>query len=184
MVNYFLHNKKEDAMEYDQDRAKALVHHIAHSVPSDCLGSVKLNKVLWYADFVSYLRLGEPITGETYVKRQYGPAPKHIQFIIEELKRAGALVVKEGEFYGYSKKEFVSTKKPDISVFSPNEISIVDEAIRFVCYGNTANSISEKTHGIVWELADMGEEMPYETAFLEWIGEINEDDIAWAQGTR
>ena len=170
-------------MEYDHEKIKFLVHYIAETVPSDCLGSVKLNKVLWYADFVSFLRLGEPITGETYVKRQFGPAPKHIQFIVSDLQKDGRLVVREEEYYGYDKKEYFSTRKPDISMFKPDEISIVSEAIRYVCYQHTANSISEKTHGLVWELAEMGEEMPYETAFLEWIGEINEDDIAWAQTT-
>lgn len=171
-------------MELDRDKLKGLVHYIATAVrhPDD-LGAIKLNKVLWYADMNAYLVLGESITGETYVKRQYGPAPKHIVPIVEDLMRSGRIIVQEVNYFGDSKREYISLRDPDVSLFTSEEISIVEEAIRYVCYRHTATSISDKTHGMIWDLAEMGEEMPYHTAFVMELGEIDETDIDWAHNS-
>ena len=44
---------------------------------------------------------------------------------------------------------------------------------------HTATSISEETHDLIWSLAQMGEEIPYETVFASRTSEIDETDVAW-----
>jgi hypothetical protein len=65
-------------------------------------------------------------------------------------------------------------------LFSSDELRLIDEAFEHVCLNHTARSVSEETHGVIWELAAMGEEMPYSTVFAANDGEITEEDIAWA----
>jgi hypothetical protein len=165
---------------FDREKFKSLVHYVCWSCEDPTvLGSVKLNKVLYKADFAAYYR-DSSITGEEYVKRQYGPVPKHIVPILRELAENGDVAIRDAEHFGYDKKEFFAITKPDLSRFTAEEISIVDEMILYVCYQHTARSISKELHDEVWELAEIGEEIPYVTAFSR-PGEITEMDIEWAR---
>ena len=168
-------------MDLDWKKFIAAIHYVCHkaSDPS-VLGSVKLNKVLWYSDVVNYMVSGHAITGETYVKRQHGPVPKHVPGAIDELVRSGRIVRGKVDHYGFMKNEYVSLAEPDLSLFSPDEIARIDEAFEHVCLNHTARSVSEETHGVIWALAGMGEEMPYHTVFASTEGEIDEADLAWA----
>lgn len=163
-------------------KLEALAHYICYKCQDPTiLGSTKLNKILWYSDVISLKLRGEAITGETYVKRQYGPVPKHILEVIRRLQKQGAIVVRPSDYHGYQKRDFIAMTKPDFSVFSPEEISIVDDVLREVCYNHTATSISLATHDDIWKLADIGEEIPLETAFASELAEISEEDVKWAK---
>lgn len=167
-------------MELNEKKLKALVHYVAYLAhdPS-VLGKTKLNKVLWISDLNYYLLYGEPITGEEYIKHMFGPVPKHIDDAIEELDESDSIVVRDCNHYGYSKKEYIALNKPDISIFSAEEISIIHEAFDHVCHNNTAVSISEETHDEIWETAGIGEDLPLFTAFAAMPSEIDDDDIRW-----
>lgn len=166
----------------DRQKLKALVHYVCHKVrdPSK-LGKTKLNKVLFYADFQSFLDTGESMTGETYVKFQHGPVSEHIQEIIAELEDEGTLATRETKHHGYQKKEYVALKEPDLSLFAGQEISVADDVIDDVCREHTAASISEFSHNHIWEAAEIGEEIPYGAALVYQLGEIEPDDMAWAK---
>ena len=60
-------------MQFHREKLKELILHVSKKARLRDLGSIKLNKVLWFSDITAYLHLGEPITGETYLKRQFGP---------------------------------------------------------------------------------------------------------------
>ena len=166
----------------DLKKLKALVHYVCSKCPdTSLLGATKLNKILWYADAISLQTRGISITKETYVKRQFGPVPKHILSIIARLEDEGAIAVKNTPFHNYEKREFVSLKKPNISMFSPEEISLIDDVIREICFNHTASSISLASHDRTWELAEIGDELPLETVFASALDEITEADVKWAR---
>jgi hypothetical protein len=50
-----------------------------------------------------------------------------------------------------------------------------------MCQKHTASSMSELSHDIIWEAAEIGEEIPLYTYFASRFGEINEEDIQWAK---
>jgi hypothetical protein len=169
-------------MRLDWEKFKALVHYIAERADDpSVLGSVKLNKVLWYSDVIHYMVTGKPITGETYVKRQWGPVPKHVLKAIEQLGREGKVARGKADHYGLIKNEYIALTGSDKSHFTGEEISFIDEAFEHVCMQHTAKSVSNETHDIIWKLAETGEEIPYCTVFAAYPGEVNEDDMAWAQ---
>jgi hypothetical protein len=58
---------------------------------------------------------------------------------------------------------------------------MIDDILEIICTEHTAQSISDTTHDKIWELAEIGEEIPYYTIFASKLGEINEDDIKWAK---
>ena len=168
-------------LKFAESKFKELILYISHKAEPKNLGAIKLNKILWYSDMLSYLLFEKPISGETYIKRQYGPVPKHILAVIDQLVASGDMCMRDTNYFGYAKKEHLPLRKPDLSAFSADEISIVDNIIDTICEGHTATSISEHSHDRIWELAEIGEEIPYNTIFASQLGEIDEFDIQWSQ---
>lgn len=168
-------------MTRDREKLKTLIHYVCWKVEPAILGSIKLNKVLWLSDLSMYVSFGEAMTGEHYVKRQFGPVSLSGPGLIGELEHEKRLVVRRRDAFGYDKVDYIALTKPDISAFKPDEISLVDSAIQYVCYEHTAREISAKTHDVIWELADLGEEIPYEAMLASRLGEVTPEDLAWAK---
>jgi hypothetical protein len=165
---------------YDGDKFKNLVHYVCSISPNPkVLGATKLNKILWYSELNSFLSLGKPITGAKFVKRQFGPVAKATLPVLENLRSEGAIIIVDTEHFGKPKKEYISLRKPDLSAFSPEEISIITQVTEIICQKHTASSISAATHDDIWEMAEIGEEIPLSTVFAV-RGEVTEDDVAWA----
>jgi uncharacterized phage-associated protein len=166
------------------NKFKALVHYICEKANNPAvLGSVKLNKVLWYSDSIHYMVAGQSITGETYVKRQHGPVPRHIVSAIDELVRERKVARGRVDHFGFTKSEFIAIEDAEVSLFTAGQIKLVDEAFEHVCMNHTARSVSEETHGIIWKIAEMGEDIPLATVFASNVGEVDETDVAWAKET-
>ncbi len=166
----------------DAKKLKALTHYVCWKCENPAvLGATKLNKALWVSDLWSYIRTGVPITGETYVKRQYGPVPRTILTIIGELESEGAIVTRDRQYDTYMKREFIALTEPELSIFSAQEISVIDKAIDFVCHQHTAREISDRTHDDIWEIAEIGEEIPYHAMLAVTLGEVTAEDVAWAR---
>jgi len=169
-------------MRFDPDKFTRLVQYVCYSCgdPRD-LGKVKLNKILWFADMLTFERTGEPLTGESYVKLQFGPVPRHIRDTIQRLTETGALTVREPELQ-FEPVLFFAGEKPSLEGFTADEVSLVDSIIKAVCTNHTATSISRLTHDAIYDLAEMGEEIPYEAFLASQLGDITEGDLKWAEG--
>ena len=168
-------------MDFDRDKFKALVHYVCwkrRDDPAKLLGSTKLNKILWLADFITYYREGAPITGARYVKREFGPVPRAIMPVLRDLEREGAVFTREISFHGRPKVDFIIAREPMVE-FSMKELETIDRIITFVCEEHTAKSISDLSHDHIWHSAEDGEEIPYFTIFAI-PGELTEDDRQWA----
>ncbi|HUH84233.1 MAG TPA: Panacea domain-containing protein [Stellaceae bacterium] len=148
------------------------------------LGATKLNKVLWLSDAHAFMVVGQPITEAKYVKQQFGPVPGAILPTLRELQREAKIAVRDVEYFGRPKREFFALQRPDISMFTADDISLVDAAIDFVCENHTAASISEATHTEIWKLAEIGEEMPLRAVLAANLAEITDADVRWAEQQR
>jgi hypothetical protein len=168
----------------NREKLGALIHYVCEKATDpSVLGAIKLNKVLWYSDTINYLLTGKSITGETYIKRQHGPVPQHVIPAIKELVRNSKIARGRVDHFGYMKNEYISLVQVDKNIFTGGEVSVIDEAFEHVCMNHTAMSISEETHGVIWELAEIGQEIPMHTVFASMAGEVDEGDIAWAKQT-
>jgi hypothetical protein len=145
------------------------------------LGATKLNKIAWFADTLSYRLTGSSISGETYVKRQFGPVPKNVLSALESLKNDGKIVQREPKA-SFQPREFVSLVAPDPSAFSDQERSLLDAVIHEVCHNHTATSISGLTHDQIWDAAIIGEEIPMWAVLAASPGELTVEDFDWATG--
>ncbi len=170
-------------MALNWEKFKTLVHYICERAEDPgCLGAIKLNKVLWYSDSIQYMLAGRSITGETYVKRQYGPVPRDIIRALNELVAEKKVARGKVDHFGYMKNEYISIshESPDLNQFTGDEISLVNEAFQHVCFNHTAQTVSDETHETIWQIAMLGEEIPLATRFAAYVGEVDETDISWA----
>lgn len=157
-------------MAYDADKFKELVLYIAQkSVDDSTYGAVKLNKLLFFSDFLAYANLGESITGATYQKLQHGPCARALLPVQGELiAKNEAVVVPVGVSGNFTQKRLVALRAPDLTLFKPDEIALVDSVIEQL-KGATATKVSRFSHrwSLGWKAASIGEDVPYQTVFWQ-----------------
>lgn len=148
--------------ELQKEKLRELILHIAKRSEGDvCFGMIKLNKLLFFADFLAYMRLGKPITGEEYQKLDNGPAPRRVKPLLDEMKRGGALGIQHVDFHGFEQQRAIALREPIYGQFSRDEILLVDDLVqRF--RNMTAAEISDLSHKFVgWRAVKTGETIPY-----------------------
>lgn len=154
--------------ELDRAKLKDLVLYFAReSAKDEGFGMVKLNKLLYRADFEAYRLLGRSITGETYEKQEWGPVGRHVPIVLDELGAAGYLRWQFMERGEHTQKIPTATEVPDLSQFQSEELQLISEVLaELLPYGG--KSVSEWSHqaSAGWRVVDIGEEIPYETSLI------------------
>lgn len=153
-------------MQFDRAKLRAVILHTCRSCPPDNLGAVKMHKVLYFLDMISYAQTGASVTGATYRKRPFGPTCDQLLQMLREMERTGDLAIKKVNFHGLIKTEYMALANEQSGVLNDEERGLLNEVIAFVCHQNSARTISEFSHKLPWELAEFGEEIPYDTALL------------------
>lgn len=154
------------SIQFDRNKMRAVILRACHSCSAEDLGAVKLHKILYFLDMMFYAQSRQAVTGATYRKRPYGPASDQLLFQLQEMQRQGDIEISEVDYHGYQKKEYRPKVREEPGVLSEVEISVLDDVIEFVCKNNTAKSISEYSHQLPWQMADMGKEISYRSALL------------------
>ena len=172
--------RTRSAMAFNRDKFKRLVHYVIWRAGNrDWFGAVKLNKVLWFSDTESFAHAGASITGATYTRQQFGPVPKAIMPIREELAREGAIrIMREGRL-----ERLTALTKPDMQPFSPAEMAIVEWWIEHIATYETAQTISAKSHDYAWQIASLGETLPMTASLATRLRQPNADEMEWAKET-
>lgn len=135
--------------------------------------ATKLDKILFYADFRAYDHLGQSITGRRYLKREGGPVPEGVASVVETMGRRGWCIWRE--------KGLTALREPDLGPFAPDELEIARAVIRELMPLSAAE-VSERSHRFPgWQAAELGEEIPYDTVFVDEPRPLTPEEVAWAQ---
>lgn len=154
--------------EFSNGKFKELVLLFsARSEGDPLMGRVKLNKLLYRADFEAFRILGHSITGATYVRGEHGPMAAQLPLAEEELGRSGYLSWRHEEGGPHRQKVPVAKESPDESQFSVDEMRIIEKTLEELADlgGKGAREWSHKNSS-GWNLVDDEEAIPYETAFV------------------
>ncbi len=127
----------------DPARFKAMVLHFCKTsgVPR-----TKLNKLLWYADFLAFRQNTASISGARYAHLPHGPAPYQFDTLFAWLSGPeGALRLDEVSSGTLDWEVLVANEAPDYGQFSNSELALLAQvAERFK--DATAHTLSELSH--------------------------------------
>ncbi|WP_269305313.1 Panacea domain-containing protein [Aeromicrobium sp. HA] len=166
---------------YNQTKFTELLLHVAERSSGDPrFGKTKLNKILFYIDFLAYKTKGNSVTGATYQRRPMGPVPMQIVQAKAALIAEGAATNETRDFMGYKQERLIAAREADLSVFSEAELQVIDSVIVGL-WDHTGSSVSDISHGEPgWRLADEKDTIPYESVFIG-DRELTGADIARGQ---
>ncbi|MBV8201003.1 MAG: SocA family protein, partial [Acidobacteria bacterium] len=129
-------------------------------------GATKLNKILFFCDFLAYRRYGQSITGQRYFKLPQGPAPRALVPVVKELIAEGSCIQVQRQHFGYRQETIFASRDANLDEFSAAEIALTDFVLREL-RGNSASEVSDLSHQFIgWQLAGDREDIPFEAVFL------------------
>jgi hypothetical protein len=149
----YRHHMKARAAANDT-KMKELILHVAEASQADeKFGAQKLNKILFYADFLSYLQRGKSITGQEYFALSEGPAPKRLLPIREAMCESGDIAIKRANYFGLPQERLVALRRPNYSELEAEDIALVDAIIEKL-RGKNGKEVSEESHKFAgWRIA-------------------------------
>jgi hypothetical protein len=140
-------------------------------------GLVKLNKIIWRADFESFAQRGQPVTGRQYQRLKQGPAPVEMRPVLNEMEAEGLLDIVRSPQGEFEEQRPVARVAPMLNFFSAQDLEYLREAVRFY-WDTTGRETSDHSHGVAWQASEDGDAMPYEFAYL------SDEPIAPTQKTK
>ena len=149
------------------DRMRQLILYVAQKLAdAPHFGVLKLNKVLWRADFRSFAARAVPVTGREYRRLEFGPAPREMPALQRDMLARGLIrldrtVAEDGKV----EQRTVPLAMPDLTLFDADDLAFVDDSIRYY-HPMTGAETSDDSHGAAWKSRNNGDPMPYELAYL------------------
>jgi uncharacterized phage-associated protein len=135
---------------YRQKLLNAVLFFISKRIKH--LNTTKLMKLLYFFDFTHVKQTGYPAIGLKYFTFQRGPVPKDFWLEIQEGKvpddfKGKIVPVPKTDDLNpdYKEYEFRSKSEPEMSVFTPRELEIL-ERLAFMYKEASAREISEVSH--------------------------------------
>lgn len=117
-----------------------------------------VHKALYIAEKKSVVEYGKPISGNTYVRMNYGPVPSELDYLLEALRQHGA----HTSYFGVpvtdllkveGKHQLLGLQKPNVKYLSQTDRACLDYAIE-TCKGLDFNQRTLLTHDFAWHLAE------------------------------
>jgi Protein of unknown function (DUF4065) len=163
------------AMHFNRGKFKELVIYLcaaSEQAGDEGFGMVKLNKLLFRADFEAYRLLGRPMTGETYEKQEYGPVARDLPIVLDELAAAGRLRWQSIPRGPRTRKVPTMAENPDaaadMSAFPADERQVIENTLReLAAYGGKGASEWSHEESAGWNVvSEYGEAIDYASTFI------------------
>lgn len=162
------------------DKLTAAVSYLAErSRHDDSFGTIKLVKLLYYADCAAYLRTGQPITGATYIHMEHGPYPEDWQSMLRQLEREEIVRINVEDIQGnYRRRRPVVGASASSELLTETDRALLDEQLhRFADFN--AGQIEEYSHDeLGWHVTTHGEVIPYDLSGIRRPGPPDEETRA------
>jgi hypothetical protein len=144
-----------------------MLYAAEQSAGDDYFGAVKLNKILFFSDFLAFGLIGSPITGATYQREDNGPVPQQLKWIGKQIVDSGEGRFVKRPFFNKTQIRLVAHRPANPHHFSIDEKDLIDDVIRNLAPRTaTESSILSHERSFAWRCAEKGEVIPYTTVFL------------------
>jgi Protein of unknown function (DUF4065) len=152
---------------YQAEKFRELVLYVAErSLDDPKFGKTKLAKLLFYSDFFAHGYLGSSITGAQYGKWPRGPFPRPLDRELKSLEKDEAAFVATSRYHEFDQFRVVARRQADLSLFTAEEIALVDEVLRSL-EDKDAATVSRLSHlEAGWECVEDYATIPYDMVFV------------------
>ena len=125
--------------EMNADKLQNMVQLIV-SMEKDGVSKTKLNKEMFYADFLCYNRHGYSISGLMYRAIQYGAVPEHYETVYDHVEGLQRNIVG-----GDMEYELLTCDTPDTSALNNEELKVIQDVMAFLA-GKTCSEVVKLNH--------------------------------------
>jgi uncharacterized phage-associated protein len=114
----------------------------------------RCHKILYFADNEHLSKYGRTITGDAYVRMDFGPVPTCIYDLFKAVRGDSYFAnqvedVRSNFFHFVNNKDIASVAQPDMSYLSESDVEMLDKYINQL-KDKDFNSVSEASHGYAW----------------------------------
>lgn len=157
----------EVILQGERRRLKEAILYVCQKAEAmERFGAIKLNKILWRADFRSYFMREIPVTGRQYQRLKLGPAPVEMPIVVRDLLSQGLMRIDRIPLGDRFEHRHIALADPVLQFFSPHDLEYLDEAIAHY-HSMTGMESSDESHGIAWSTREDGDPMPYQLALFD-----------------
>lgn len=141
---------------FKQDVAIQAILYILQKMGGEC-DIHRCHKILYFADNEHLSKYGRAITGDAYVRMDFGPVPTCIYDLFKAVRGDSYFAnqvddIRQNYFHFTNNKDIVSVAKSDMSYLSESDVEMLDKYIAQL-KDKDFNSVSEASHGYAWSHA-------------------------------
>ncbi len=176
-INKFLRISSDKIDQYSGYRKRCfdkLANMVLFFIENQRTFTTRLNKYLFYSDFLSYRNTGYSISGFTYCAIDNGPVLDDYKRLFSMFWETGFVESKEVELEGETFEQFVPAKKFEKRLFTSYENEILKAVLDSLKYKSTKSIIDLSHEEDAWKKNITGtKEISYQKyAFgLKWVGD-------------
>ena len=156
-----LRSKENGYAQLSLDRLKNVMLYILERCND--VWCTKMNKLLFYVDFLSYRDSGMAITGLSYRAVDFGPVPERWEKVYSEFPEVHQEFRQAGDFEG---SVLIATQNADVSLFTDFELQVMDKVCSLLGK-KSSRELSRISHEEkAWkEYCNNHEKIPFNEAF-------------------
>lgn len=138
---------------FKQDIALQAIMYILKKMGGTC-DIHKCHKILYFADNEHLSKYGRSITGDTYVRMDFGPVPTCIYDLFKAVRGDSYFAsqvdnVRKGYFHFVNKKDIAAVSEPDMTYLSESDVEMLNKYIEKL-KDKDFIEVTDASHGYAW----------------------------------
>lgn len=111
-----------------EKKYKNAILFFAKKIQNGTLGKLKMMKLLYYLDFDFFEKYGTSVTGDEYLRFEYGPVPHMGEKMLKTMDGKDIKITKRKIKEGYNDQFHIEAVKDfDVNVFTKEELLMLEE---------------------------------------------------------
>ena len=138
---------------FKQDVAIQAILYILQQMGGVC-DIHKCHKILYFADNEHLSKYGRSITGDSYVRMDFGPVPTCVYDLFKAVRGDSYFAsqvddIRQRLFHFVNNKDIASTHEPDMDYLSKSDVELLDKYIMEL-KDKDFNAVTDASHGYAW----------------------------------
>ena len=143
----------KEAKLFKQDIAIQAILYILKKMGGTC-DIHKCHKILYFADNEHLSKYGRSITGDAYVRMDFGPVPTCIYDLFKAVRGDSYFAsqvddVRKGCFHFVNNKDIAAVAEPDMSYLSESDVEMLNKYIEKL-KDKDFIEVTDSSHGYAW----------------------------------